>query len=279
MDVSIFDYDKKARLDINDANKPQEKDNVVVRDINFPSPKGGNIVAYLVAPKNNGLYPGIFFTHWLEPDAENSNRTQFLETAIRLGQKGVISILIDAFWSTTPKTFTKLWWNTEYEHDRDLCINQVVEILRAFDVLFSQSNLDLNRIAYVGHDFGAMFGALIPLLKLPVHYWVLIAGTSSFSDWFKFQSDPEKKLDPEYFQNYVKQMAHLDPAKHIKEASPAKVLFQFGKNDFYVPEEKALEFYSGAKEPKEIRWYDADHSMIKESFNEMETWLIKSLKL
>lgn len=277
--ISMFEYDKNVSLDVSDTVKPQQIGDVVVRDIAFQNPKGSDIVAYLVAPKKKGLYPGIFFTHWLEPDAEDSNRTQFLEAAIRLGKKGVISILIDAFWSTTPKTFTKLWWKTEYEYDRDLCIKQVVEILRAFDVLFTQPNLDPNRIAYVGHDFGAMFGALVPPLKLPIHHWVLIAGTSSFSDWFKFQSDPEKKLDPVYFQSYVKQMAHLDPAKHIKEASPAPVLFQFGKNDFYVPEEKALEFYNGAKEPKEIRWYDADHGMNKESFDEMETWLIKSLKL
>jgi len=57
-----------------------------VRDITFTSPKGGKIVAYLVAPKKKGSYPGIFFTHWLETAAEDSNRTQFLETAIKLGK-------------------------------------------------------------------------------------------------------------------------------------------------------------------------------------------------
>ncbi|MFW9997133.1 MAG: alpha/beta hydrolase family protein [Candidatus Odinarchaeota archaeon] len=278
--LSLFDYDKSAPLDINDIREPEQKENIIIRDITFPSPKNGYINAYLVSPAEEGSYPGIFFTHWLEPEAEDSNRTQFLEMAIELGQKGVISILIDAFWSTTPEKWKKnpiLPWVTEYEHDRDLCIKQVVELLRAFDVLLVQPSLDTSRIAYVGHDFGAMFGALLTTMGVPVNCWALIAGTTSFSDWFRFQSSPGTEIDPVTFQNYVDQMAKFDPVKHTVNIS--NVLFQFATNDFYVPKHKAMEFYEAAKEPKEIRWYVADHGMNEQSFRDLQDWLLEKLNL
>ncbi|MHA2296217.1 MAG: alpha/beta hydrolase family protein [Candidatus Hodarchaeales archaeon] len=282
MDLKMFEYDKLSSPVIKDVTLPREVDNVIIRDINFDSPKGGTISAYLVYPSEDGLYPGVFFTHWLETQAQDSNRTQFLDMAIEIGKRGAISILVDAFWSTTPEKWAKKWaedpsyqWKTEYINDRDLSIKQTVELLRSFDVLLDQPNLDKTRIAYVGHDFGAMYGTLLTNFNLPIKTWVLIAGTSSFSEWFKFGS----KLSPEEFQEYVEQMSEFNPAKHVARAEPAPVLFQFAKNDSYVPKEKAFEFFKGAKEPKEIHWYDANHGMNQQTFEDTKNWLVEKLSI
>ncbi|MHA2364509.1 MAG: alpha/beta hydrolase family protein [Candidatus Hodarchaeales archaeon] len=277
MDLSMFHYDKNISLGIKDISEPQHTKDLVIRDICFSSPTGTDIKAYIVSPIEEGSYPGIFFTHWLETEAEDSNRTQFLKSAKKLGKKGAISFLIDAFWSYTPKKWKQnpiLPWKTDYIHDRDLSIKQVIELRRGFDVLLSLSNLDKNRIAYVGHDFGAMYGSLLTNFNsIPIKAWVLIAGTTSFSNWFKFGS----KLKQEEFDEYKKRMAPLDPVKHIGKASPAPILFQYAKKDFFVPEQTALDFYNSAKEPKSIKWYETDHGMNKQAFEDMENWVAEIL--
>jgi dienelactone hydrolase len=280
MDLSLFSYDNKIPLSYNSVKDSIIQDNVLIRDILIPNSKGEDISAYLISPVAQGSYPGIFFTHWFEPQAEDSNRIQFYKIAIELAKEGVISVLPDTFWSTSPSKWAQnpiLPWITEFNHDKELSIRQVVELLSVFDVLLNQPNLDKNRIAYVGHDFGAMYGTLLSAFDVPVLAWVLIAGTTKFSDWFKFQSDPNKKLDPDYLKAYSELMTPYNPISHAENLS--RVLFQFANNDYYVPKNKAEEFLNAAKEPKEILWYDADHGMNQETWEDMKSWLRVQLSL
>jgi esterase/lipase len=66
----------------------------------------------------------------------------------------------------------------------------------------------------------------------------------------------------------------------IARATPAAVLFQFANTDKYIPKEAAEKFYESAKQPKEVKWYEADHSMTVEAArHDREVWLTEHLKL
>ncbi|MHA2231642.1 MAG: dienelactone hydrolase family protein [Candidatus Hodarchaeales archaeon] len=268
----LINYSKEIPLDIREETPPKHQDEVAIHDISFSNALGGRVKAFLVVPKKEGPFPAIEFIHWLETEAENSNRTQFLPAAIELGAKGFLSILPDTFWATTPEEFKKvgkLPWKTEYDHDRDLCVKQITELLRTHDLILARPDVDKDRIGFVGHDFGAMYGSVLPSLVSDHKAFVLMACTIRFSDWFKFGSDLETTI----FEQYVKAMDVFDPINHISNAAPAPILFQFADEDFYVPKEVANQYYEAATEPKELRWYKADHSMNDQTFQDMKDWI------
>ena len=47
------------------------------------------------------------------------------------------------------------------------------DLRRALDVLLAQPGVDPKRIAYVGHDFGAMYGAVLAGVDRRVSVWAL----------------------------------------------------------------------------------------------------------
>src|SRR5690606_32172995 len=113
--------------------------------------------AYLIIPAGEGRFPGIVYVHWYEGGNPTSNRTQFVDEAVWLAESdGVMSLLIETMWSDPN------WYRTrKLEGDYDDAIRQVIELRRALDVLLAQPQIDPERIVYVGHDFGAMYGSLM----------------------------------------------------------------------------------------------------------------------
>ena len=274
-----FDYDHATPLDVKDVGKAQQQDSITLRDITFDNSLGGRVDATLVTPSGSGPFAGILWVHWLEPRAQDSNRTQFKDEAVTLAKEGVLSLLVDAFWSTTPAKWAAKpggRWKSEVKHDTELTRKQVVELRRALDVLLAQPGIDPKRIAYVGHDFGAMFGALVASADHRPKDYVLMAGTTTFSEWYLFGSELSKEAE----QQYIKDMAPLDPVRHITKATPAKLYFQFAHSDYFVPERKAQMFFDAASEPKEIVWYDAQHDLAHdEALPDRLKWLRKQLSL
>lgn len=257
-----FPYDRAAPLDLKDATPPEFRSGVTVRDVTFSGPLGGRVEAYLVLPPagTKPPYPGILWAHWLEGGDPHSNRKEFLEEAVMLAREGVVSLLPDCFWSTDPKRWTArkgFWWTSDAKHDTDMSIKQVVELRRALDLLLAQPGVDPQRVGYVAHDFGAMYGSIIAAVDRRPKFYVMMAATTTFSEWFLFGS----KLTPEEEKQYITDMSPLDPARYIAQAAPAKLYFQFAHADYYVPERTAQVLYDSASSPKEIHWYDAGHDV------------------
>ena len=77
----------------------------------------------------------------------------------------------------------------------------------------------------------------------------------------------------------VDELAPLDPAKFIGLAAPAPVLLQFGRSDHYVSESQAQAFYAAAREPREIKFYDAGHGLNQAAVQDRQAWLKLHLRL
>jgi dienelactone hydrolase len=243
---------------------------VEVRDITFRSLAGGRTAAYLVVPPQQSNRAAILFTHWYEPPNPNSNRTQFLNEAVELANRGVISLLPATLWSEHE------WFrNRKREDDYANTLQQFNELRHALDLLLSQPGVDAKRLAIVGHDFGAMMAAMMAGMDRRASAYALQAGTSKWTNWYLYGPNMPEPARTEF----IKQMSPLDPVAQIGKAPPAAVLLQFATRDFHVPHAVAEEFWQAARDPKEIVFYDAHHGMNDQARVDRVAWLRGKLKL
>lgn len=264
-----FDYDRSAPLDVQEVST-KLVGGVALRDLTYASvdPRHGRIRAFLVKPSGAGPFAGILYFHWL--GKPRGDRTEFLDEAAALAHRGVVSLLIQGYfpWTEAP---------TDGASDRQQVIDQTIDTRRALDLLLAQPEVDGGRVAYVGHDYGAMYGAIIAGLERRATAYVLVAGMGSFADWsLRYWSGPAKGGEAAY----RKAIADVDPIHYIGIAAPAALLFQFARQDVYIPEAAATEFFDQASQPKEIRWYDAEHDLdVPAAANDRRDWLSARLSL
>lgn len=253
----------------------EQKPGVRIDDVTFPAVAGGEPVqAYVVRPESGaGPFPGVLFVHWFEPRSSTSNRTQFLAEAEELARRGTVSLLVSTFWSS-PERYRKRTWQSDYENS----VNQVKDLRRALDVLLAQPGVDPQRIGYVGHDYGAMFGTVVAAVDPRPKAYVLIAGTSRFSDWYLFGSSTgvPKGEDREKF---LAQLAPIEPVNVIGKAK-ATLFFQLGEEDQYTPRKEFIDVYLAAPETKRIATYKSDHPMEAGIIRfDRQVWLAEQLGL
>jgi dienelactone hydrolase len=267
---SLFDYDRGRALDVREVGV-STRDGVEIRDITFANLSGGRTAAYLVVPEGPGRSrPAVLFVHWYAPGEKDSNRTQFLEQASELAKRDVVSLLIDTMWSDAASFRAR-----NYAEDFDHSVEQVRALRRALDVLLARPDVDDKRVAYVGHDFGAMYGAVLAGVDPRVNAGLALqAGTTSFADWLLISA----KLTGEARRQFIEKLQPLDPV-HYVGTTKAPVLFQFAKEDVYVPKANADAFFAAAAEPKEIRWYDGGHGLSEQAVRDRQDWLAVRLGL
>ena len=251
--ASEFAYDRAKAFDLK-VEKTETRGGVTIQDASYAQLDGGRNRAYVVLPPGSASHPGILFVHWLEDDNPTSNRTEFLDEAVELASaSGAVSVLPDTIWAV-PGWFVKRNPATDYAAS----VTQTLELRRALDLLASRPGVDARRLVYVGHDFGAMYGALVAGLEpARLRGFVFVAGTKSFSDWFLLYP----KVQGRTRQQVIDRLAPLDPTRFLAQCSPLPVLFQFGTQDQFVSKEAADALAASAGGPKDARFYEADHSM------------------
>jgi hypothetical protein len=248
-DASLFDYDRDAPLDLRVIDTATESD-ALLRDLTFAG-VDGPIKAYLVRPAAETSAPlaAILYVHWLG-NPSTSNRTEFLHEAVALADRGIVSLLIDAMWSEP-----RWYQNRIPEDDYARSLTQVKNLRRALDVLLAEPGVDPQRVAFVGHDFGAMYGAVMGAVDGRPATYVLMAGAPHFIDWLLFARQP---AEPEA---YRARLATLDPIHFVGQLAPAPVFFQFAATDDYVSADAASRFYAAARPRKQAATYEARHDL------------------
>ena len=265
-DAELFNYDMTAPFNIIEVGQVPHG-GATVRDITFVGVKDP-IKAYLVSPVTPGPHAAILYVHWFG-DPETTNRTQFLNEAVALANRGVVSLLVDAMWSN------RQWWR-ERKPETDLAggVQQVIELRRALDLLLSQPEVDAKRVALVAHDFGAMFGSVMGAADHRPKTYVLMAPTPRLSDWYLFN------VKPASLDDYKKELAPLDPVNAVPHLAPATVFYQFAAKDKYVPLPRPAEFYDATAPRKQMATYDCEHEMLlPEIAADRVSWLERELGL
>jgi uncharacterized protein len=248
-----FSYNQKTPLNQEEAGL-EYRNGISVHDISYAGLKGGRIRAYLVAPAGKGPFAGIIFLH-----PGPGSRSSFLDEAITLGKSGATCLLIDAPWANGPDFGKRA--SGRPEDVRDWFIEIAIDLRRAVDLISSLPGVDTNRIAFVGHSLGALFAGILLGVDKRIKAGVLMAGVGSFIDVALLNMPT---LAGDELEKFKKIMEPIDPLRHIRNAAPTALFFQFGLQDAFFSEEKFQEYYEAASNPKSIKWYNADHYSLNE---------------
>ncbi|MEJ2011416.1 MAG: hypothetical protein P8X64_04230 [Anaerolineales bacterium] len=229
----------------------------------YPARAGVLRAASLCSPANLTPIAGVLYVHWYEPEALNSNRTQFHTEAETLARLGVTSLSVETMWSDRE-------WFIKRTHADDFqaSLDQIIELRTALGLLRLQAGSEAP-LAFVGHDFGAMYGVVLGAIEGSFEHYILMAGTPHFADWYFYYP----QIEEDDRKPYLERMAAMDPIAHVRRLSPASILFQFGIDDPHVPQAKAETFFEAAQEPREIRWYEGGHALDVRSASDRLEWL------
>jgi dipeptidyl aminopeptidase/acylaminoacyl peptidase len=263
-----FEYDGARPIDLRTASAGVE-----VRQLTYAQLDGSRNAATLVLPpaSDRTPHPAILFLHWYGPPEPTSNRTQFLPEAAELAASGVVSLLVD-----TPWTKERWFPARDSAKDYEFTVQTAKDVRRALDVLLAQPGLDPKRVALVGHDFGAMWGALAAASDPRVTHFVYAAGTSSFTDWYLYTP----KREGAGRDAFVAKLAPLDPIGFLPKIAPRPLLLQFGTRDPHVRNEAAKAQADAARDPKTVKIYEgAEHELTYQARLDRMAWLRDQFKL
>jgi hypothetical protein len=235
----------------------ETRDGVLVRDIRLGAPReadaAGPIEAYLVEPEvldARAPRPAVLFAHWFDSEAPNGNRTEYLDEAADWARRHRATAILPQLtfpWAGDP---------TGSAADSDRIIAEVTRLRRCLDVLVARPAVDPARLGFVGHDFGAMHGAILATVDRRPAAYALVAAVPRWGDWFlPFWIIDEDRID------YLRAIRPLDPIEHVGAATPARILFQFGRHDFFIAPMTGREFARAAGDIAELKAYDAEHEM------------------
>ena len=237
-------------------------------DVRTPS---GMLPALVLRPPTAAgaaKHPAVLWVHWLGETA-TTNHTEFLSDAHALALHGVVSVLVDMPWSR------KDWFTTGRlpENDYRDTIAQVVSLRQTLDLIAASPDVDPARIAYVGHDFGAMDGALLLAVDARPSYAVLMAPTSSFWEWYLLGKQPADRAA------YVAQMSALDLPGWLAKGKQKATLLQFGQNDEYVAQATGIALRNAVPEhDRTLKAYKLDHALNDVTVHDdRRAWLIAHL--
>ena len=272
-DIRASDGDSKlSSYDVRIVAR-REDAGVSVTTITYAAEPGGDgrRAASIIGPSEiSSSAPAILYVHWYEPAACDSNRTQFEGEAKTMARKGAISLLPETMWSDRD------WFlKRTQQDDVGNTLRQTDELRVALDLLLAQPGVSRGRIAYVGHDFGAMHGVLLGSNDPRPCAYVLMAGTPRFSDWYLYYP----RLEDDERKAFISQMSPLDPIDRIGRLAPAAIYFQFATEDPHVPMDRARAFVEAAGEPKRVDWYDAGHGLNDQAKEDRIAWLTQVLDL
>lgn len=276
--IKQFDYDSKAALDIQEG-KAEERNGILIKDITYASPKGGRVGAYLIVPPGKGPFAGLVFGHW-----GLGTRSEFIPEALLYAQAGVVSILPDYPWSRAAQWHKNVDDIEHPESDRDTYIQAVIELRRAIDVLQSLPDVDSKRIGYVGHSYGAQWGAILSATDKRLKTCVLIAGVAAGEDIWN-APDPDlvafrNKTPEATLKKYVEVNSVLDAVRYVPYASPTSLLLQFARYERYFDEASMKKYEQAASNPKQVYWYDTGHEVNDfRALVDRAQWLQKYLNL
>jgi cephalosporin-C deacetylase-like acetyl esterase len=234
---------------------------------NGPGEKQTNavIVAPDGAPKNA---PAVLWVHWLGETA-TTNHTEFMSDAQELAKHGVVSLLVDMPWSQ------KDWFTSLRAPENDYAdtVAQVISLRRALDCLTALPGIDTSRVAYVGHDFGAMDGALLLAVDSRAQYAVLMTPTLSYWEWYLLGKQP---ADP---AAYVAQMSAFDLPGWLAKGRQKATLLQFGQNDEYVAQATGIALRNATpNRDRTLKAYKLDHALEDvTAHDDRRAWLIAHL--
>lgn len=276
---SLFNYSDTQPLNIHDKII-EDFGAGELHDVTYQSPQGGPVAAYLVVPKGKGPFAAILFGHW-----GNGTRAEFIPEAKIYAAAGAVSLLPDYPWDR-PKP-----WRQTVDHidkpelDRQAEIHAVVDLRRGIDLLLARPDIDPKRLPYVGHSYGAQWGAILSAVDKRMKTAVLMAGVAAAGDLFFGSDDPgliefRESQPADKLSNDVKVVSDLDATRFVGRAAPVALLLQFANYEQYFNKTSMQNYIAAASEPKKVLHYDTGHDLNDpQALQDRYKWLVDRIGL
>src|SRR5438874_494959 len=275
----LFDYDAKQPLGGTDKIIEEFADGTL-HDITYNSPKGGPVEAYLVVPKGKGPFAAVLFGHW-----GNGTGAEFVPEAKLYARAGAVSLLPDYPWDRpdpwhkTPNHYDKP------ELDREIEIQAVLDVRCGIDLLLARPDVDPERLAYVGHSYGAQWGSILSAVDKRMKTAVLMAGVAETGDILLRNNDPSlvdlRKARPAgQLEKYSQATGDIDALHFVGLAAPIPLLLQFANYDQFFVKYSMQHYVAAAREPKKVLYYDTGHDLNDpQALEDRYKWLAKYIHL
>jgi dienelactone hydrolase len=277
--VHLFDYDSHQPLDIHDKSL-KDFGCGVIHDITYVSPSGGRVSAYQIVPTGKGPFAGVVFGHW-----GNGTRGEFIPEAKTYACAGVISVLPDYSWERPRPWHSEIDDFAHPDLDRKTRIATVIEMRRAIDLLLSRTDVDPNRVAYIGHSFGAQWGAILTAVDRRLKASVLMAGAAEEADMLLRSDNPQlvtlrAALPKGQLETYLNALEDVNAINYVRYAQPTPLLLQFANFEQYFDRASMERYAAAATEPKTVLFYDSAHDLNDpQASKDRLDWLAKLLAL
>ena len=274
-----FDYDGRQPLDIKDA-VVEETPELTIHDLTYASANQQRVSAYLVVPKGKGPFAAVLFGHW-----GNGNRAEFIPEAKLYAKAGAISLLPDYPWDRAEPYRRTTNHFDKPEVDRDTFAQAVIDLRRGMDLLLARKDVEPKRLAYVGHSYGAQWGAILTAVDRRMRTSVLMAGVGEIGDLLLKNPEPDfvelrKALPPTILEAYVRVLGDVDGIRFVRKAAPIPVLMQFGKFEQYFDRDSANRYAAATTGPKKVLLYDAAHDLNDpQCLKDRQGWLVEQIGL
>ncbi len=279
-DTVSFEDDGKQPLDVRDDKIIETFPGGTLHDLTYASANGDRVAAYLIVPEAAGPHLAVLFGHW-----GNGNRTEFIPEAKIYARAGAVCLIPDYPWER-PKPWRRSSVGfDDPASDRNAQAQAVVDLRRGIDLLFARPDVDRARLAYVGHSYGAQWGAILTAVDKRMKTSVLMAGMGEIGDMLLRGTDSnivEQRESARHglIENYVQGLRDLDAVRYIGRAAPVPVFMQFGKYDQLFDVASMQRYAAAASEPKKVLFYDTGHDLNDiQAFQDRYDWLMKYIGL
>ena len=271
--LHLYDYDRAAPPALQESGA-QDRDGVVVHDISYASPRGGRVAGFLVVPPGRGPFAGILLLH-----GAGGSRAGMLPQAILYARMGAVCLSIDAAMSGSRAIPGEKFLDyRKPERTRDAFIQTVVDLRRGVDLLLARSDVDPQRLGFVGGSFGGFVGGVLSGVEKRIRAFALASVPASINDaTVETVVKARETIPPEQLRKSFAIVDAVAAIHYASHAAPSALLFQSGTRDAGVPRESAERLHRAASEPKTIMWYDAGHGLNSQAALDRAEWLHREL--
>lgn len=264
--AGLFDYDRSAPLGFRDRGRINHGYPIAVRDISYASPKGGRVPGYLIVPPGPGRHPAVIYMH-----GSGGTRLDFVVPGTWMAARGAVALTIASPAARSREAAVAA--TRSLERQRDLTVQNVVDLRRAVDLLRSLPEVDPNRIAYVGYSAGARTGAILAGVEHRIKAYDLLSGGASPPAEYA-RAAPQRLR-----ARITRVLGSVDPLRYVRRAGPSTLFFQDGRRDRVVPQKALVALARAGSRPKQVRWYDTGHGLDAQAYRDQLRWLSRRLGL
>lgn len=260
--LALYDYDRNLPLNV-DERLIADTGTYRLYKVYFDSVNYVRVPALLMIPKTVDRAPCIVFLHGYGGSKEDA-----LAVADIAAAEGYAFISIDAVYHGERRVEGRALYSTDINDTIRGFIQTVLDLRRAVDYLETRSEIDRDRIGYIGGSMGGIIGAIFIGVEPRIKAAALIVAGGNMSLMVRESEHPAIPPIRRYleeqgisYEELQRILDPIDPLNFIARFSPRPIVFHLGRYDRIVPAEAGRQLYVRAGEPKKVYWYDAGHNL------------------